>query len=242
MGFKETIQKLYPGAIASKTYFQGSTSFLNGLGFDAPNTIACVGVCRDEITRPFVDQVHAIWGEAFNFSSLGAMLFLGKTGFTAAIHHAPDASAISRYVFFAMAHIGVDAEGAIGFCSRPKQQRLSRACGALVTFHKELSERKVRLELDPDDLEQSLLKQRLLSRIPYGEVPDIVGLTQIAQDTIFADLERYISLTVEPTKCAYGVMTGILIHGPDHQDWIWPSTSYALVENVKHSFDPAPKA
>ena len=236
MGFLETLSTQYPGAMPEATYFDRSHEILSDLGFEADNTIACAGVCRDEITRPFLDHVHRVWGEAFNFSSLAGMLLLGKTGFSAALHHAPTTAGIKRYIFFAMPHIAIGAEGELGLCVRRGQSEPSGACGALLAFQKELQGRFVHLELDSDDLEHSLLKQRLFRRIPYGEVPDLVRLTRIMHETILEDLERGISLTVDPNQCAYAVMTGIQIHGPDDQDWIWPSTSYALVYGVKEFF------
>lgn len=235
MTFHETLATLYPGAIPEPEYFQRTTALLADLGFGSDNTIACVGVCRDEITRPFVDHVHRAWGEAFNFSSLAGMLVLGKTGFSAALHHAPTTASIRRYVFFAMPHIGIDSEGQVGVCVRPGQHEPSGACGALLAFQRELQGRQIHLELDPDDLEQSLLKQRLFRRIPYGDIPDLASLTRIMHETIVEDLERGISLTVDHNSCAYAVMTGIQIHGPDDQDWIWPATSYALVFGVRQS-------
>lgn len=236
MTFHDALASHYPGALPEAVYVDRTYEILSDLGFEANNTIACVGVCRDEITRPLVDHVHRVWGEAFNFSSLAGMLLLGKTGFGAALHHAPTTAGLKRYVFYAMPHIGISADGELGLCMRPGQHELSGACGALLAFRKELEGRYVHLELDPDDLEQSLLKQRLFRRIPYGHVPDLPNLTQIMHETILEDLERGISLTVDPTHCAYAVMTGIQIHGPDDQDWIWPSTSYALVFGVRQCF------
>ena len=236
MGFQETLSKHYPGALSEAAYFDRSYEVLAELGFESGNSIACAGVCRDEITRPFLDHVHRVWGEAFNFSSLAGMLLLGRTGFSAAIHHAPTTAGIKRYVFFAMPHIAIGADGEIGHFIRPGQTEAVGACGALLAFQKELEGRYVHLELDPDDLEQSLLKQRLFRRIPYGDVPDLVRLTQIMHETILEDLERGISLTVDPSHCAYAVMTGIQIHGPEDEDWIWPSVSYAEVYAVKTTF------
>lgn len=227
---------LYPSAIPEAAYFDKSTAILGELGFDSSNTIACVGVCRDEITRPLVDHVHRIWGEAFNFSSLAGMLLLGKTGISAALKHAPTTAAIHRYAFFAMAHISIGPQGVAGRFFRRGQQESSGACGALMAFLGEIEHRKLRLELDPDDIEQSLLKQRLFRRIPYGHVPDLPELTQITHETIVEDLERGISLTVDPSQASYAVLTGIQIHGPEDKDWIWPGPSYAVISGERTAF------
>lgn len=41
-----------------------------------------------------------------------------------------------------------------------------------------------------DDLEQSLLKQRLFRKLRDKEIPDLVTLTKIAHSVIREDLER----------------------------------------------------
>ncbi|MBI5502048.1 MAG: hypothetical protein HY907_17530 [Deltaproteobacteria bacterium] len=233
MGFRETLDDLFPGALPAQDYLAKTTAALRRLGFDREHAIACVGVCRDELTRPFVDQIQRIWGEAFNFSSLAGMLLLGRTGFSAALHHAPTGSEIRRYIFFAMPHIGIGQGGEPGLCRRAGQDQPSGACGALIAFRKELEGGNVRLELDPDDVEQSLLKQRLFPLLRHGDVPDLPHLTRIMHSVIVEDLERGISLAVDPLRAAWAELTGIQIHGPDRQEWIWPAESQAWVQGVR---------
>ncbi len=79
MSLRQTLATHVPQARPQESFLRAVHSHLVPLGFEAANTIACVGVCRDEITRSFVDGVQRTWGEAFNFSSLGGLLFLGKT-------------------------------------------------------------------------------------------------------------------------------------------------------------------
>jgi hypothetical protein len=47
-------------------------------GFRPDKSLCLVGVCRDEITLPLVEEVRSIWGEVFTCSSLGGMLFLAQ--------------------------------------------------------------------------------------------------------------------------------------------------------------------
>ncbi len=89
MDFDQALNVHFPRALPEGDFLQRSYDALQGHGFSDKNSIACVSVCRDEITRSLVDGIQKIWGEAFNFSSLGGMLFLGKTGFNAAHRHAP---------------------------------------------------------------------------------------------------------------------------------------------------------
>ncbi len=215
-------------------YVAQSVRVLSGHGFTPDNAIACVGVCRDEITQPLVERVKKAWGEAFNFSSLAGMLFLGKTGFSAAEHHAPDEEGRERYVFFALPHIAVHEDGQIGVCRRAGRQELSSACGALLALQRELAGGRVKFGLDMDDLEQSLIRMRLLAEIRYGEVPELLTLTKTTLKVIQADLKRMIELTVQSDRSDVAVFTGIQIHGPG-ANYIWPHLSYCTVRGQRYS-------
>lgn len=233
MSFQEVVDRCFPGSMPQDELVQRSYAALGGLGFDADNTIACAGVCRDEICRPLVGLVREAWGEAFNFSSLGGMLTLGAAGFRAAHHHAPLVGGRERYAHFAMAHIAIGAEGQLGRCFRAGRPEPSSACGALVGFHAELSSGRVNLELDPDDVEFSILKQRLVRRLDWGASPDLVELTREAHAQILDDLERMIGLTVDEDTADWAVLTGVQIHAPDGGTLLWPGTLYAVVEGQR---------
>jgi len=155
---------------------------LNEFGFNADNTIACVGVCRDEISQSLIEEVNKKWGYVFNLASLAGMFFAGKTGLMAAMQHSPIADDKERYVFYSFPHIAIDAEGRIGVCKRQGRDGDSIACGALNAFQKELSlkveQLKVEkltiqpfnlqpstLNIDMDDIEYSLIKMRLLKEL-----------------------------------------------------------------------------
>lgn len=209
------------------------TSALNRLGFTADNTIACVGVCRDEISQSLVESVNNRWHYSFNLSSLAGMFFAGKTGLLAAMHHAPDMDGKERYLFFALPHIAIDAKGNIGICSREGRKGSSTACGALNAFQKEIAGGKIDPALDFNDIELSLIKARLLKEITYGDVPDLLELTKIAQKVIQADLEVALERIVHKNSSDYAVITGIQIHGPDN-NYVWPVTCYAVVAGTRH--------
>ena len=232
-GFQEALSLHFPGAMVGEDFVRRTHEALHAWGFEPSNTIACVSVCRDELTRPFRDEIQKVWGHAFNFSSLAGMVFLGKTGFLAAQHHAPNEDGRERYVYFAFPHIGVEARGEIGLCYRSGRKELSHACGALVGFQRELQSGSLRPDLDADDLEQSLLKQRIFGRLKDGEVPDLVSLTKLAHKVILEELERMIELTVDTTRSDYAVLTGVQIHGPEASDYIWPNEMYAVVGQAR---------
>ncbi len=67
------------------------------------------------------------------------MFFAGKTGLSAAMHHAPIVGDKERYVYYAFPHVAIDADGKIGVCKRRGRKEKSSACGALNVFLKELS-------------------------------------------------------------------------------------------------------
>jgi len=229
MNFQQALDIHYPGTISEADFVKSSYDALGGHGFNDKNTIACVGVCRDEVTRSLLDRIQEAWGEAFNFSSLGGMLFLGKTGFSAAHNHAPVDDGRERYVYFAMAHTAIDEKGEIGVCHRPGRPGSSVACGALEAFRQEMLEGNLSLELDLDDVEQSLLKHRLFRKIRYGDVPELVTLTKIAHGVILEDLERLVELTVDTSVSDYAILSGIQIHGPDREQYVWPGAMYVVV-------------
>ncbi len=80
-------------------------------------------VCRDEISQPLVVLIKEKWGEAFNFCSLAAMFFAGKTGLKAAMHHCPVVEGKERYVFYALPHIAIGAKGQARGLQEDRQER-----------------------------------------------------------------------------------------------------------------------
>lgn len=236
--FEEALTQHFPGSRPSSDFVDYSLRILSPFGFQPNNAMACASVCRDELTRPFINNINEVWGRLFNFSSLAGMLYLGVTGFKAAHHHAPNSEGTERYVYFAFPHIAIDENGVPGNCRRSGRHEMSHACGALLNVLQDLSRGSVGLELNQDDLEQSLLKQRLFRKLRYGEIPDLVTLTKIAHSVIREDLERMIQLTVDSSSVPYAVFTGIQIHGPGNQTWIWTDTSSVVAEGARVTLLP----
>jgi hypothetical protein len=234
MGFQEQVQAVYPGTLSEADFLTNSCKAMQGLGFESDNTLACVGVCRDEITASLVDGVQALWGEAFQLGGLAGLLYLGRTGFRAALHHSPKLDGKERYVFYAMAHVAIGPGGEIGFCERVNRPGPSSACGALVAFTKELQTPPVSLELDGHDYEISLLRRRLVPSVPTQPAPDLLIVTGQAYTAILEDLEDLIANTIDPQKCDYGVFAGIQIHAPQRVQLVWPGISYAVVNSERH--------
>lgn len=229
MNFYEALKEHFPRAMPQRDFISRSYEALGRFGFNAENTIACVGVCRDELTHPFINEIRQKWGEAFNFSGLAGMLYLGKTGFLAAKHHSPRLDGRERYVYYTMPHIAIGNKGEIGVYFRAGREETSAACGALMAFRQEMESGKLNLELDWDDIEQSLLKQRLSGNIEYGEVPDLLELTRLTYEVISGEIKKLTVQHINPQESDYAVFSGIQIHGPEKKDYIWPGVAYAVV-------------
>lgn len=227
--FQERADELFPGHVEEKAFVEATARLLLPLGFSPRTAIACVGVCRDEVSHPMIDHVIGVWGQAFNFASLAGMLTLGKTGFGAAHAHSPIEDGRERYVYYCMPHIGIGPEGEVGKVARLHRPGESTACGALAAFQSELASGEMSFGFDDTDPEQSLLRERLSRRLKWGQTPDLLDVTRLAHKVILEDLERSIEATVDTSKADYAVFSGVQIHGPERVNHIWPGPMYAVV-------------
>jgi hypothetical protein len=214
----------FPGAIPVEDYVKRTYDACLAHGLVSEKTLAMVGVCRDELTDSLTEPIRAAWGSPFRMSGMGGMLFLGQAGLRAAQFHAPGADGRRRYVVYAMPHVGIGDDGTVGYVRRPGQDVTTTACGALMAFRAELESGNVYSEMDPYDLEMSLLRQRLLRSIPYGSVPSIAELTAIARDVMLDDLSRTAARMHSWRDADIAVFSGIHIHTSDG-DYVQPSHS-----------------
>lgn len=233
MEFSDILKRYFGKTYTESDFVEKTYAELNKFGFNASNTIACAGICRDEISQSLIEAICRRWGYVFNLSSLAGMFFAGKTGLTAAMHHSPIVDGKERYVFYSMPHIAICADGKVGVCYRTGRHGESTACGVLALFQKEISSGfGVRdLELNNDDIEMSLIKMRLLRELPPNHVPDLLELTKITQKVIQKDIEYALNAMVDKKKSDYALISGIQIHGPD-RNYIWIASCYAVVNEV----------
>uniref|UniRef100_B8HXE3 Limiting CO2-inducible protein B/C beta carbonyic anhydrase domain-containing protein n=1 Tax=Cyanothece sp. (strain PCC 7425 / ATCC 29141) TaxID=395961 RepID=B8HXE3_CYAP4 len=231
--FYETLQAKFPGALPLSEYLQQTRAALEPYGFDDQNTMGMVLACRDEITEPLLHGVIEHWGKTFNCCSLGGFMIMGKTGLAAATHHLPLIDGVRRFVFYAMPHIAISQAGEIGIVNREGLEKSSHACGALSEIVKELSQGHLNLQTDMQDLEQSIIRQKLLSALRYGEQPDLVDITKLACRVIFSDVSQLLE-NLDPKLYMYAVMTGIQVHGPMDTQWIYPQEAYVMASD-RHS-------
>lgn len=239
MLFEDILKKNFGNVYTETDFIEKTTAVLNRLGFSADNSIACASICRDEISQSFLEAVNKKWGYAFNLSSLAGMFSAGRTGLMAAMHHSPIVDGKERYVFYALPHIAIDAEGRAGVCSRRGREGASSACGALVAFQNELKTQKSagsrQREIDSSDAEYSLIKLRLSKEVPATQIPDLLELTRIAQKVILQDLEHSLETVIDKAKSDYAMMSGIQIHGPD-KNYVYPVSCYVVTNGIKKEF------
>lgn len=236
MSYDNILNKYFDRLYTEIDFVKKTYAALKELGFNDDNSIAATCICRDEISQSLRSVIKHMWGEAFNLSSLAGMFFAGKTGLAAAMHHAPIEGGKERYVFYALPHIAIDSEGHLGTCRRTGREGKSVACGALDAFQKEMSGGRVNLTMDNEDVEQSLIRMRLLREIQYGHVPDLLELTRITQTVIQADLENTIKKVVHIEKSNYAVITGIQIHSAE-SNYVSPASCYAVVDGEKQEIN-----
>lgn len=83
--FNATLNTHFPGAQRESSFWDCCVAALDAQGFQDDNTIACIGVCRDEICSTLMDEVKKRFGDLFIFRGLVsaelAMLWVTLVGF-----------------------------------------------------------------------------------------------------------------------------------------------------------------
>jgi hypothetical protein len=209
------------------------------VGFRPSNCLAVVDVCRDELMSPVEEAIEGCWGRAFQVGSLAGIVLTGRTGMQAALSHVPGEDGRHRFVAFCLPHIGIDEDGTIGHVQRRGMHRASAACGALVAVSDRWQEgaRGSRADqaVESDDIEMSLLWQRVAAHLEPGTTPSLVELTMLTRDLAVSDLERYIRLATadEPVDVAY--ISGIVVHLPDGEDRIAAVVARVMIDGVEQA-------
>jgi len=224
--FFETLEAIYPGA---KQYEEAAASVscvLKRHGFDGRSSIAMISQCRDELTKPWVSSLDALWGGSFNISSLGGMVFCGKTAFKAGFHHAPqDETGRERYCFFVGPHIAISGDGEVGKVERRGRKGPSSACGALVAFSAELRSGHIDTETQYHDLEMATLKRSILNKLTWGKEATLTTVTLATMERAVEDVKTIMNEAVDPDEPhSWAIASGILIHGPEQSNFFWAGT------------------
>jgi hypothetical protein len=210
----------YGETVAVDDFMTWSEWALARVGFRPSNCLPVVSVCRDELMADFGGAVSDVWGQPFEAGSLAGLVFLGRTGVQAALGHVPGEDGRHRFVVFCFPHIGIDADGTLGRVQRRGMYRASSACGALASFRAQLEAGDRAVEIDVDDVEQSLLRMRLQSLVGADATPSLLALTELAREACVDDMTRFIELArgAEPVDVAF--ISGIVVHLPDGTDHV----------------------
>ena len=235
MSFERALESAFPGALPETDFVRSTAAALEPHGFRPDNTMPCVASCRDEISQSWAARVTEVWGAPFCLTGLGGWILAGKTGFGAALAHAPDPDGRERYLFLAGPHIAFGAEGEPGVCRREGRSGPSSACGALAAILGEVQAGTLGATGDPDDLELGALRRSVGKSALESGVSDLISLTHLTHDLIADDLERMLGSVVDTTRTDYAVRTGVQIHLPEGENRIWPGRSFAVVGGVRRA-------
>ncbi|GJP68858.1 hypothetical protein CLOP_g25507 [Closterium sp. NIES-67] len=242
----------FPAAMQEEAFLKAVAVELAKLGFRKDNGIALVNTCRDEVCRPVVSIIDREFGLSFNISGLGGLVNCGKVGFKAAMSHSPefpcdvDGNLKERYIFFAFPHVSIGESGEVGSLLRRGRGKPSSACGALIAINNDINGGAAP-SMDSDDPEYTLLRKKIMTKVSEstGDL-SLVQVTKAALAAINEDLEKLISLTVDPATADYAVITGVQIHSGDQIpgqpfriertcDYIAPDQMYAVVRGQKYA-------
>ena len=112
----------------------------------------------------------------------------------------------------------------VGKVWRPGRTKASTACGALLALLGEIKTGRVNLQMDPNDLEMSLLKQQIMSHLKYGQQPSLVELTYAVHECILNDVRRTAEAAVDLDKSEYVIVSGIQVHAGFSKSMFWPGS------------------
>jgi hypothetical protein len=231
--YADSLDKLFPGAVDEASFIESMSRVVGDKGFNPLTAINLVSTCRDEICRPFTDKLDAKWGEHFTISSLGGMVFCGKTGFGAGFAHSPIVDGKERYVFWVGPHIAFGTAGGVGEIFRPGREKISSACGALIYLNSQIASGTLNMELNPIDTEMSLLRQAVMSKLTYGQQPNLIGITYAAHDTILDQVKATAKAAANPSKSEYVIISGVQVHGALGNNFWWPGSITHYADGVE---------
>jgi hypothetical protein len=226
--FTETLTRDFPGAVPANQFVSGTQNLLAPFGVIRGTALALIATCRDELAFGLTAELQRAWGGAFNMAGLAGLPTLGRTGVIAARGHAPLIEGRRTFVLIGLTHVGLGASGTIGECERPGVPGITYACGALLAVGDALRHDNVHISdypyLDPEDPEQSRLRDRIAPRVSDQVKADLLEITTIARELIdegTADVVNILRDDKYPADIA--LFTGIHIHGPRGADFVQPS-------------------
>lgn len=229
--FSTTLARDFPGAIPANQFVLATQDALKEHGVHRGSALPLIATCRDELAFALTAELQRAWGPGFNIASLAGLLTLGRTGIAAARQHAPVVNDRRTFVLVGLTHVGVDDEGTIGNCERPGVPGTSKTCGALMALHDAIRGGDAHTSdypyLDPDDPEQSRLRERITPHVTDQQTVDLLDITRIARDLIGQDTDTVIQvLRDHEVPADVAVFTGVHIHGPRGAEYVDVARSY----------------
>jgi hypothetical protein len=245
VGIKEQLQKDF-GSWGTVYDVEGLVkrieSDLGVLGFTAESSRLVFSVCPDDINR--LHERKTVEGGLtdkyngdFHLGSLAGYPIAGMTGIAAASHHAPErhdhgTCVEGNLIFFASPHVGVlpGAKLAYGKITRPGQEHVTAACGAMMGFLTSLKQQKSCKSLDinlddPLDMVRQIIFCELAKR--YGaeldailkiddEGKQVIELTKINHKLVDEGIKKLLkrSLAKDHFGNPIALVSGITINAP----------------------------
>ncbi|GMH50318.1 hypothetical protein TL16_g00743 [Triparma laevis f. inornata] len=241
------ITRKFPNILPLQVFMEESSRILNNFGFDKDNTLAIVGLTRDEVTQPFLNSITSSWGEPYVTHSLGAQCNVGKEGIKQCLEHAPKktSNARTKLVFFCCPNIACNQESETGLMYRNGKPEPCPTNSEFLEFIKKLKVGTFNLHknphtfqpddaldsemFDPDDIELSIMNQKLCKQlIRDGGFNDtsLQSITRVAGRSALYDFENLVHRYVNLDSVDIAVVQAIQVHG-QYQD-------FGKVEELKY--------
>jgi hypothetical protein len=178
-------------------------------GFSKENTLAVLIACRDELCQDLHHRVARAWGDPMDGRALAAMPWIGQTGMSAALSHAPVREGRRRLVVLHFAHIGEDPKA--GMTRRDGADVAT--CGAI---HALMAASASKGTIRISDPEQSLLALRLAQVVEKGTArpTNVPAMTELVRNLGLSDLKGLLA-EWDAKGCDHALFSGTLVHGAE---------------------------
>ncbi|MEM6264994.1 MAG: hypothetical protein AAGI38_20955 [Bacteroidota bacterium] len=227
----QQIKAHYPKALDSKDL---SIKYLgkmqNDYDIDISKMLLATSLCSDDINIPSTSFFNVLFGP-FIMGGLGGLPFAGMTGMGAYASHIPDGG--SAFIFYGP-HIGITMDGELGKMYRPRQDKATSSCGALMLAMRRFQENpKYEPTVTDADYQQMKLEESL---VPYKE--EILASKEPAKEITSATYEvihKQIYDLVEASKGSFKVdkiamLGGIIINTSAGLDDFFDVRNFEVVE------------
>jgi len=231
------ITKVFMNAMPMANFVEESKRILNDFGFNRDNSLAVVGLARDEVARPLLHALCKEWGDPYVTHSLGAQCNIGITGIKQCVSNAPEVQSNGgrkRLVIFTGPNIAVNQDSEVGFLYRERKSGVTNTNNELHEIMKSfkrgglsVSSSASSLDLagkvDMEDLEMSLLSAKLCKQIGSNSMGflndlNLTNMTKLAAQSAREDFENLIYNSLDLNKVDVAVVSCIQIHGQYHDN------------------------